>query len=251
LKYFKILKYIFLNNVKSDIPKYLILGIGYGLIKKITKRPIVFKLFNKKKIYLFNDSSVSSFFTYCKIPDHHEILILREMVKENKELIFIDIGANIGSYSVLLADITQNIIAIEPHPQSNNRLKMNFKLNGIDENKIFQYAIGASNKEVYFTSFKSQSTINKVSKNKSNLKVTQKNLDTILEFNKKYLLKIDVEGYELEVIKGMKDLLSKNCITGIIIESFDGKALKILSTMGFEISKTSANNYFAKKRSLA
>ena len=110
MKYFKILKYIFLNNVKSDIPKYLILGIGYGLIKKITKRPIVFKLFNKKKIYLFDDSSVSSLFTYCKIPDHHEILILREMVKENKELIFIDIGANIGSYSVLLADITQKHI---------------------------------------------------------------------------------------------------------------------------------------------
>jgi FkbM family methyltransferase len=247
IKFLKIIKYIIKNNPKKSIPKYLFLGFCYGVLKKYYRKPIIYNLFNKQKIYLFNDSSVSSFFTYSKIPDKEEILILRKALELNNDMHFVDVGANIGSYSIQLADLTKNIIAIEPHPQTYNRLKMNFKLNGIDENNIYQLAIGASNKEVFFTSFSEESSINKVSNSKSDLKVTQKSLDTILDLSKEYIFKIDVEGYELEVLKGMKDLFLKNCVTGIIIESFDGLALKKLSQLGFEISKTSQNNFYCKK----
>jgi FkbM family methyltransferase len=250
IKFYRILKYIFRNNPKKHVLKYLFLGLSYGIIKNLYRKPIIFNLFNSYKIYLFHDSSVSSFFTYSKIPDKEEILILRKAFEENNSLHFVDVGANIGSYSILVADLTQNIIAIEPHPESYNRLKMNFKLNGIDLDKTYQLAIGASNKEVFFTSFKQESSINKVSNKKSDLKVIQKSLDTILDLTKEYIFKIDVEGYELEVIKGMKNLLLNNCVNGIIIESFDGKATELLSKKGFEISKTSTNNYFAKKKRL-
>ena len=70
-------------------------------------------------------------------------MILRKRLRENNDLYFVDVGANIGSYSILLADLTKNIIAIEPHPKTNLQLKMNFKLNEIDENQIYQLAIGA------------------------------------------------------------------------------------------------------------
>jgi len=246
-KYFTIIKYIIKNNNIKDIPKYFLKGLFYGILKSIYKSPIVLKTFNNKKIYFFKDSSVSSLFTYCLIPDKEEILILRKRLKEKNDLYFVDVGANIGSYSILLSDLTKNIIAIEPHPKTNFQLKMNFKLNEIDENQIHQLAIGASNKEVFFSNFNQESSINKVSNSKSDLKVTQKSLDTILDLSKEYIFKIDVEGYELEVLKGMKDLFLKNCVTGIIIESFDGSALKMLSQLGFEISKTSQNNFYCKK----
>jgi FkbM family methyltransferase len=249
-KYFAILNYIIKNNNFKDIPRYFFKGLLCGILKSFYKSPIILKTFNKKKIYLFKDSSVSSLFTYCLIPDKEEILILRRRLRENNDLYFVDVGANIGSYSILLADLTKNIIAIEPHPKTNLQLKMNFKLNEIDENQIYQLAIGASNKEVFFTSFNQESSINKVSNSKSDLKVTQKSLDTILDLSKEYIFKIDVEGYELEVLKGMKELFLKNCVTGIIIESFDGLALEMLSKIGFQISKTSQNNYFVYKKRL-
>jgi len=251
MKYIKILNYIYQNNGLLSLPFRVILGFMYGVVKRFYSSPIILKLFNKKSIYLFHDSPVSSQFIYTKIPDKKEILILREEIRNaKKNLIFIDVGANIGSYSILLADLINDIIAIEPHPISFQRCKSNFILNNISEKKVLNCAVGEDNKSIFFTNFGGASTINKKSKNDTGLKVSQKKLDTILDTNpiKKYLVKIDVEGFEEDVIMGMKELFKNDCIEAILFETFNFKIISKLEELDFKVRQLSKHNYYAKKR---
>lgn len=251
MKFLNIIRYIILNNKLNKIPYYLIKGLYYG-IKKRGSDKIILRLFNNKQFYLFNDNPVSSFFTYTDIPDKKEISILRKeinKVKNKDSLYFVDIGANIGSYTILLSDLTNNLIAFEPHPISYQRLRMNLELNGIDNKYIYNKAVGDSDEKVYFTDYGSSSTINKISTKKTNLEVKQIKLDDVLSnFNgKEFLLKIDVEGLEMNVIRGMEKLIKENKIVGILYETFDYEINKYLEINNFKISKISKHNFYARK----
>jgi FkbM family methyltransferase len=252
MKYLKIIRYIFLNNKLNRIPYYLFKGIYYG-IKKRSSNKITLRLFNNRLFYLFNDNPVSSFFTYTDIPDKKEISILREEIikfKDKDSIYFVDIGANIGSYTILISDLTNNLIAFEPHPISYERLMMNLELNSIDHKHIYNNAVGDSNENVFFTDFGSSSTINKISKKETDLEVKQVMLDNVLlKFKKKkFLIKIDVEGFEMNVLRGMEKLIHKNKVVGILYETFDFKINKYLELNNFKISQISKHNYYAKKR---
>lgn len=251
MKYLKIIRYIILNNKLKRIPYYLFKGFYYG-IKKRRSDKIILRLFNNKQFYLFNDNPVSSFFTYTDIPDKKEISILREeinKVKNKDSLYFVDIGANIGSYIILISDLTKNLIAFEPHPISYQRLIMNLKLNGIDNKYIYNNAVGDSDEKVYFTDYGCSSTINKISTKKTNLQVKQVKLDNVLSKfkGKEFLLKIDVEGFEMNVIRGVEKLIKENKIVGILYETFDFEINKKLELSNFKISQISKHNFYARK----
>jgi FkbM family methyltransferase len=251
MKFLKIISYIILNNKLNRIPYYLIRGFYYG-IKKRSSDKIILRLFNNKQFYLFDDNPVSSFFTYTDIPDKKEISILREelnKVKNKDTLYFVDIGANIGSYTIILSDLTNNLIAFEPHPISFQRLMMNMELNGIDNKYFYNNAVGDSDEKVYFTDYGSSSTINKISTKKTNLEVKQVKLDDVLSKFKEqeFLLKIDVEGFEMNVIRGMEKLIKENKIIGILYETFDYEINKYLELNNFKISQISKHNFYARK----
>ncbi|MGA0414865.1 MAG: FkbM family methyltransferase [Flavobacteriaceae bacterium] len=249
MKYFRILFYIFKNNKIYFIPYYLFRGIYYKTYSFFCSN-IILNIPFGRKIY-YHKNPICSFFTYTYIPDKKEILILRkEILNAKKNLTFIDVGANIGSYSILMSDLINDIIAIEPHPTSFEHCKSNFILNNISEKKVLNCAVGEDNKSIFFTNFEGASTINKKSKSDTGLKVSQKKLDTILDTNpsKKYLVKIDVEGFEEDVIMGMKELFKNDCIEAILFETFNFKIISKLEELDFKVRQLSKHNYYAKKR---
>lgn len=113
-----IIKYIIQKNRGLYIFKYLVLGFIFQIFKRVTKSIVSKKIFNGKKIFLYPNCNVSSMYTYTDIPDKQEIGILRNLLKngEDRREVFLDIGANIGSYSVSMMDLCDEIIAFEPHP---------------------------------------------------------------------------------------------------------------------------------------
>lgn len=145
----------------------------------------------------------------------------------SRELQFsLDIGANIGNYSKLLIEETNSyIFAFEPLDGAYDNLN---KLVIEHPNRIeaFKLALGDKNveKNLNFTDEKSEKAtflddINKLSfyeaaSNKKKL-VNLVTLDEFMEqknlFDKEIdLIKIDTEGYELEVLKGSKRLIEEN-----------------------------------------
>lgn len=144
--------------------------------------------------------------------------ILEDLVSNvRQDDVFYDIGANVGLYSCLVADVvTQPVIAFEPHPDNAGRLEENAELNGANVS-VFQCALADSPGES-----KLSIVLDKVGSAGHSL-VTDDGLDTITvpkargddliadeDLPNPTVLKIDVEGAEYQVLEGLESTLSRS-----------------------------------------
>jgi len=172
--------------------------------------------------------------------------------------VFIDIGANIGKYTIKLGNQLKKkgkVISIEPEPINFKALSKNVKLNKLEN--VFLENVACSDKEGFMDFYidyvgdygGGHSLIkNEISRKK--IKVKTKKLDSILDelkIKKVDLIKIDVEGAESLVLKGGLKTL-KNSHPKIIIEAWDKKHLdkvkEILKPFNYKIKQISKENYF-------
>ncbi|MFA6189492.1 MAG: FkbM family methyltransferase [Sulfuricurvum sp.] len=224
----------------------------------MTNSVISKKLFNGKKIFLYPNCNVSTMYAYTAIPDQQEILLLRKLaLKHQKNTIFLDIGANIGSYSVCMMDLCDHIIAFEPHPYTAKRCKMNFLLNDLSESNVQQLALADQTGKIYFSDFGGSSTVNHIIDDTNGIEVNVSTLDNFILENtypkdKKYILKVDVEGFEEQLFLGGKDFLTNYDIVGIVFECFsEQNVFDLLHSYGYNtITQLSENNYFASKNAI-
>ena len=113
----------------------------------------------------------------------------------------VDVGANIGLISMQLCEKFEHVIAFEPHPDTFECLKRNVR--PYQKVQCHNLAIGNTTRSVNFTNFISDCSHNHIAEdlNKPVIIVDQKRLDDC-GLPGCDLLKIDVEGYEYEVIQG-------------------------------------------------
>jgi FkbM family methyltransferase len=136
--------------------------------------------------------------------------------------LFVDIGANSGSYSLLAtAAIGARGIAIEPVHATFSRLVANNRLNNLGARlQCLNIALGDTNGTIKFTS--DYDTVNHVVANDEIISccidVPVSRLDDILQDNTPALIKIDVEGFETPVVNGADATLRKNSLKALILE---------------------------------
>jgi len=137
--------------------------------------------------------------------------------------LFVDIGANIGSYTVLVGGaVGAKCISIEPLPQTYEHLVDNIHLNGMTERvQAMNIGIGESEGVLKFTA--DRDTVNHVvSDNEANYadctEVSVQTLDSVLEGAEPTVIKIDVEGFEANVIKGAGSVLSNDSLLAVLME---------------------------------
>jgi FkbM family methyltransferase len=140
-----------------------------------------------------------------------------------KEDLFIDIGANIGSYTILAAGVRKTeTIAVEPSSNTFRKLKRNIDYNNINTIvSAYNIGLGSDQGVLHFT--KSFDAVNHVVVDRINKIDTEEigieTLDNLLpEIYKPTLIKIDVEGFETEVINGATSTLKNHFVKAIIIE---------------------------------
>ena len=134
---------------------------------------------------------------------------------------FLDIGANVGSYTVLAAGVSKaTVLAFEPDPLTAVALKRNIEVNDLSERvTIYNVALGNRNGEVKFT--RGLDTVNHVvTTDESNTRTVQmRQLDTLIGSHRPTMIKIDVEGHEDEVIRGAEAVLSDDMLKVIELET--------------------------------
>ena len=133
-----------------------------------------------------------------------------DYVKKNNTVI--DVGANIGTVTLLLANIVGkngNVYSVEPHPTTYKYLFENIKLNNFKNIATFNLALGEKSTQVSFSNFKSDDQ-NKILNLESKLSIKMSKLDDLpIKENIIDLLKIDTIGYEKFVLLGANSLLKK------------------------------------------
>lgn len=143
----------------------------------------------------------------------------------NGEDLFLDIGANIGSYTILASGHTGAAsIAFEPVPSTFYSLEKNIILNNLQHRvKAMQVGVGAKQERLKFTT--NMDSANHVSLqseegNKENIVDTAMVTvdDVVANEICPAMLKIDVEGFETEVLKGMTKTLENKNLKAVLIE---------------------------------
>jgi len=136
--------------------------------------------------------------------------------------IFFDIGANVGSYTLLASGLCgANSTSIEPAKKTFDILSKNIVLNNIHPKVTLINAVaGGSASSIVFT--QNEDTMNHVVSADESKRDTAElaviTIDSLLKNGGPALIKMDVEGYETEVLKGMGETLTNTTLQAIIIE---------------------------------
>ncbi len=212
--------YLILRHPKKELPNYI---LNKKYFVRDDKKNILFSL------RLMGGAILGRGITfYTKEPE------TVDWIKNfNKDSIFFDIGANIGIYSLFAAKLNHKTISFEP--ESHNFAALNININDNNfEKKIISYPISLDEKmkisQLNIFKFRfggsghsfdrllnSQGKEFDTSHTQGSISVT---LDKFSEETNIYpdYIKVDVDGNELRVINGMKNLLSSKKIKSILIE---------------------------------
>ncbi|PWS26386.1 FkbM family methyltransferase [Pedobacter yonginense] len=136
------------------------------------------------------------------------------------EDVFFDVGANVGSYTILASGIKRaKTVAFEPIKITYDILKENVKLNHLQDLVICKNnAVGSEERDLYFTNNEDTTNHMVVSPSNHVSVVNMLTLNSLHPAHQPKLIKIDVEGYETEVINGASQLLEDDNLKAIIIE---------------------------------
>lgn len=136
--------------------------------------------------------------------------------------LFFDVGANVGSFTLLASGTCKaRSVAIEPVKTTFNILQQNIILNNLQNSiQLLNSGAGAAAGALAFSS--AEDTTNHVlADDEINNNITiipVITIDSLLTDGTPALIKIDVEGYETEVLKGMAETLKTPSLKAIIIE---------------------------------
>ena len=155
-------------------------------------------------------------------------IILKTRIINGDGVIFIDCGANLGVFTLELAKLMKNwgkVFAFEPQTPIFDAMNKTLSINYCDNVKSHNIALGSKNGYIEIPKFDYKTKLNygglELNKNKHNIKIDNKLLDvdeyykvklkTLDSFNFERidLLKIDVEGMEMDILKGSIKLINK------------------------------------------
>tara|TARA_Y100000741_G_scaffold339361_1_gene300151 strand:+ start:143 stop:1093 length:951 start_codon:yes stop_codon:yes gene_type:complete len=198
------------------------------LMKILNKKFITKKIYNYKMLLDLYDKGISrTLLLFGKRELEHKKM-LENIIKP--EMTVLDIGANIGYYSLMMLELMGNkgkLIAVEPSPSNIEILRKNLLLNKYNDIEVHNAAISDENgtKKFFLSEMSNLNTLNYTEKKSLNLTGETINVKTltvpqIMEGRNLDLIRMDVEGHEVEVLNGLiPNIGVNNLYPSIIFET--------------------------------
>ncbi|MHA1491431.1 MAG: FkbM family methyltransferase [Promethearchaeota archaeon] len=200
------------------------------------------------KIYLNLREAISERAKFLGYYEFQKTQLFKKLVKPGMTIL--DIGTNKGYFTLLSAKKMKDegeILSFEPHPENYYWIKKSISANGYKSIKLFQIALFNKNGEMrLFEGSKSGHHSLVRNKDLGSITIPTKKLDDILadqKISRVDLIKIDVEGAEIQVLEGANNLLTQQSPKLLIdIHEIDRKKIfRILEKFGFKIFDYSNN----------
>jgi FkbM family methyltransferase len=156
---------------------------------------------------------------YCGLNDFEDMSFLVHYLRQDD--VFVDVGANVGAYTVLAAAAAgARTYAFEPSPAALHSLRGNLALNHIAGRvSIEPYAAGRAPGSVPISTG-GPSAMHHIEPGSSSSSMVE--MRTIDSYDlRPAIMKIDVEGYEAEVLAGAMETATRRELVAIITENSD------------------------------
>jgi FkbM family methyltransferase len=190
--------------------------VYWQIRSRLISRPMAFTWIGGSRLWLRRGWTGLTGNYYAGLNDFEEMAFLLHFLRPAD--LFVDVGANMGSYTVLAGAVSRSrVIAYEPVRETYLRLVANVELNGIEGNVVTRNAaVGTMTGFLQMTSLL-DSTNHVTDNTGEGERVLSVALDGDVA-ETPVLLKIDVEGYELDVLKSASRHLANPALKAIIIE---------------------------------
>lgn len=172
----------------------------------------------------------------------------------------IDVGANVGYHTCLwaVANLENKVLSFEPSPRNQELLRVNIELNELKER--VQLIPSAVSNESGFAEFATGPADQTgwgglgARSNSPTIRVKLVTLDEAVEEaglqNGSAVLKVDVEGFDMQALQGARKLLASGVVRAVIYESSEPLAAKnsshaLLRESGYESKPISSGEFVA------
>lgn len=217
--------------------------LNWQLSGRLLKHPVIMPFIEDTKLIVQRGMTGGVGNIYYGLDEMEDMTFLLHFLR--KDDYFADIGANIGSYSILAAGCGgARTITFEPIPSTYDRLNANIKVNNLESLVDLKHiGLGSSKGNLSFTTDLDCTNRVAISSDPQDKVITVpvEVLDEVLT-ECPILMKVDVEGFETEVLNGASKTLANKDLQVIIIElnqsgikfGYDDKdIIKKLTDLGF------------------
>lgn len=201
----KSLKYFMLKEILKDLNALQEL-LRYSMTHHRTLEP------TGKKVD-FSTPGLSSRWELSFVNNTEETIYTKMMSEFDEGDVFFDVGANIGFYSCLFSEKASKVYSFEPNENAAKLLEKNIEQNSLENVELKQIALSNEKSSKTIAKAPGNSVFGTATvKDDENGKIKARKADKLLENQKIQapdMIKIDVEGHEKKVLKGMEDLIKK------------------------------------------
>jgi FkbM family methyltransferase len=204
---------------------------------RILRGPCIMPFVDKAKLVVERGMHGATGNVYCGLHEFNDMAFLLHYLCPDD--CFVDVGANIGSYTVLASAVVgARTICLEPVPASYEQLMRNVHVNNLEDRVVCHCC--AAGRERGTSSF----TLDKGTTNGftngvyagESASVQVERLDDLLAGRATSLWKVDVEGAEAEVLGGATESLRHPALQALIVETNDAEVRSLLNTSGFRLA---------------
>ncbi len=235
------------SNRRERVRRLFMAG-GWQVWKRVVRTPVIIPLFNGLRFRAFPDCQASSAVFYTRIPNFRCLSFLRKHIESGTLL---DIGANVGLVTLLLADKIKNAILFEPNPIAAARARENLALNHLNY-EVHELALSDQAGTVEIENAGGVDSCNRTvvgfTTSVPTISVPRTTLD---RFHSEHphpapisAVKIDVEGHENSVLRGMSDLLASHRPRLVMFEYLQrtnlAETLELFSRVGYRVMELKA-----------
>jgi len=191
---------------------------------------------------------------YNLLPDREGDVdaFIRSRLREGA--VFVDVGANVGYYTLVaskLVGAVGRVYAIEPVPSTATLLRVNVKLNGCNNVVVYEVAAWSTRGSLTLKIPASMYGCASAVRGGASIVVDASTLDdTLRDETSIDLIKIDVEGAELEVLRGAQNVLRRTRYVVLELSRNAREVLRELLDAGFTCKKARFATYVLCERGL-
>lgn len=207
--------------------------VGWQIKSRLLGGPFVHDWIEGSKLRVSRGMTGATGNIYFGLHEFSDMGMLLHLLRSGD--LFLDIGANVGTYSILAAKVCgADVWAFEPSTDTRALLLANVQLNQIgDRVRVLSEALGDRSADVPFA--RGLGAMNRITddKNVDSEMVSMRRLDDLIGDAVPVMMKIDVEGHEPALFRGARETLARPGLQVVEVETVDDSMRRQLTGLGF------------------